>query len=121
MMSGRIIRLEIDGSPEFPVAAQPVPIDEGLYPAERCVSLGQVVVDVKSLARRLSSLWEGLCRRHASVGAKNEVGIANPGVSVAIIWVLKPRPEENIRVPPARPRSEEHTSELQSPMYLVCR
>src|SRR5437762_11028622 len=22
---------------------------------------------------------------------------------------------------PARPRSEEHTSELQSPMYLVCR
>src|SRR5437762_9496798 len=24
-------------------------------------------------------------------------------------------------VPPSQPRSEEHTSELQSPMYLVCR
>src|ERR1022692_2932665 len=152
MMSGGIVRLEIDGSPEFPVAARPVPIDEGLYPAERCVSLGQVVVDVKSHASRLSSLWVGLCRRQASVGAKNEVGIGNPGVSVTIIWVLshglkkifesrllalsgplppaiaalkvkvmgsdlnrqsrrkrdhnlglEPRPEENIRVPPARP------------------
>src|SRR5437879_13686293 len=26
-----------------------------------------------------------------------------------------------ITAPPARRRSEEHTSELQSPMYLVCR
>src|ERR1019366_8049125 len=88
MMSGGIVRLEIDGSPEFPVAARPVPIDEGLYPAERCVSLGQVVVDLKSHASRLSSLWEGLCRRQASVGAKNQVGIGNPGVSVSITWVL---------------------------------
>src|ERR1039458_4255091 len=88
MMSGGIIRLEIDGSPEFPIAARPVPIDEGLYPAERCVSLGQVVFEVKSHASRLSSLWEGLRRRHASVGAKNQVGIGNPGVSVSIIWVL---------------------------------
>src|ERR1017187_2664400 len=88
MMGGRIIRLEIDGSPEFPVAARPVPIDEGLYPAERCVSLGQVVVDVESHTSRLSSLWEGLRRRHTSVGAKNQVGIGNPGVRVRIIWVL---------------------------------
>src|SRR5450759_5188482 len=88
MMSGGVMRLEIDGSPEFPVAARPVPIDEGLYPAERCVSLGQGIVDVKSHASRLSSLWEGLRRRHASVGAKNQVGIGNPGVRVRIIWVL---------------------------------
>src|ERR1035441_1590511 len=88
MMSRRIVRLEIDGSPEFPVAARPVPIDEGLEPAERCVSLGQVVVEVKSHPSRLSSLWVGLCRRQASVGAKNQVGIGNPGVSVSIIWVL---------------------------------
>src|ERR1035441_9113631 len=88
MMSGRIIRLEIDGSPEFPVAARPVPINEGLYPAERCVSLGQVIVDVKSHASRLPSLWEGLCRRQASVGAKNEVGIGDSRVSVSVIWVL---------------------------------
>src|SRR5437763_7997745 len=37
----------------------------------------------------------------------------------------RPRPalagEESRRGPPARLRSEEHTSELQSPMYLVCR
>src|ERR1017187_4032124 len=88
MMSGRIVRLEIDGSPEFPVAAQPVPIDEGLDPAERCVSLGQVVVEVKSHASRLSGLWECLCRRQASVGAKNQVGIGDTRVSLSIIWVL---------------------------------
>src|ERR1035437_2690836 len=71
MMSGGVLRLESDGSPEFPVAARPVPIDEGLYPSERCVSLGQGVVDVKSHASRRSGLWEGLRLRHASVGAKN--------------------------------------------------
>src|SRR5450631_2292506 len=88
MMSGRIVRLEIDGSPEFPVAARPIPIDEGLDPAERCVSLGQVVVEVKSHASRLSSLWEGLCRRQASVGAKNQVGIGDSRVSLSITWIL---------------------------------
>src|SRR5437764_11704189 len=28
---------------------------------------------------------------------------------------------EKVRLSPGRERSEEHTSELQSPMYLVCR
>src|ERR1035438_2118069 len=88
MMSGGVLRLESDGSPEFPVAARPVPIDEGLYPSERCVSLGQGVVDVKSHASRRSGLGEGRRRRHTSVGAKNQVGIGNPGVSASIIWVL---------------------------------
>src|SRR5437763_6203066 len=29
--------------------------------------------------------------------------------------------ERNVKTPAQIPRSEEHTSELQSPMYLVCR
>src|SRR5215210_8560605 len=32
-----------------------------------------------------------------------------------------PRPRGSARPSPRGPRSEEHTSELQSPMYLVCR
>ena len=28
---------------------------------------------------------------------------------------------ENLKIPHAKNRSEEHTSELQSPLYLVCR
>src|ERR1017187_8665893 len=88
MMSGGIIRLEVDGSAEFPVAARPVPIDEGFDPAERCVSFGQAVVDLKRHASRLSSLWEGLCRGQPSVSAENQVGIGNSGVSVSVIWVL---------------------------------
>src|ERR1035437_7515495 len=88
MMRGGIIRLEIDGSPEFPVAARPVPIDEGFFPAGGCGSPGTAVVVLKGHASRLSSLWEGLCRRQASVGAENQVGIGNSGVSVSVIWVL---------------------------------
>src|SRR2546425_1807975 len=33
----------------------------------------------------------------------------------------QPRPEADARVPPFGSRSEEHTSELQSLAYLVCR
>src|SRR5207244_7317222 len=34
---------------------------------------------------------------------------------------LRPRGQEDDRDPARRPRSEEHTSELQSPDHLVCR
>src|SRR5437879_13143410 len=37
------------------------------------------------------------------------------------IWTARVTPSISSRRPKPPPRSEEHTSELQSPMYLVCR
>src|SRR5437762_13192859 len=37
------------------------------------------------------------------------------------IWPVCVREKEERVFPGPQPRSEEHTSELQSPMYLVCR
>src|SRR3712207_8566525 len=38
-----------------------------------------------------------------------------------VAQVSTPEPAETVPVPEAVPRSEEHTSELQSRQYLVCR
>src|SRR5437879_6994804 len=49
---------------------------------------------------------------------------AAPDLSQAEDFPLRARVQEVLQVgqlPPRAPRSEEHTSELQSPMYLVCR
>src|SRR2546422_7952600 len=49
------------------------------------------------------------------------------GVSLTAWWATKPRrcsgraSKPVFRRAPCRPRSEEHTSELQSPPHLVCR
>src|SRR5437879_7933474 len=47
-------------------------------------------------------------------GARSSVSTATCGSNCRIIRTNAPRC-------PGSPRSEEHTSELQSPMYLVCR
>src|ERR1017187_8773111 len=46
-------------------------------------------------------------------------------ICTPVDWVAATDSEVGLKVyvqfPPPLPRSEEHTSELQSPMYLVCR
>src|SRR3712207_7746352 len=60
------------------------------------------------------------------VGCLPQHGLPNGAVSAPGIRTSKPRAAEAecahlTAVPPGRPRSEEHTSELQSRQYLVCR
>src|SRR5437763_5741112 len=42
------------------------------------------------------------------------------GRRAALAWALDQRDWIDAQLAKAEPRSEEHTSELQSPMYLVC-
>src|SRR5947208_7703953 len=44
-----------------------------------------------------------------------------PTVCALELWTVIPLPPMCVRQPPERTRSEEHTSELQSPDHLVCR
>src|ERR1017187_10846099 len=46
------------------------------------------------------------------------IGISDRG---KLLFIVHNEVDGLIRIISARPRSEEHTSELQSPMYLVCR
>src|SRR5437879_10310123 len=76
--------------------------------------------------RRISTLfpYTTLFRSDTrNAGFKNELGA---GVPRAFVQPLRQFPESPPRIikiatAGARFRSEEHTSELQSPMYLVCR
>src|SRR5437879_8365410 len=64
---------------------------------------------------------EEIKQRAAEAGAqagKNDFAQANKLLD-AVESLLKKAPAAPAAPPP--PRSEEHTSELQSPMYLVCR
>src|SRR5437762_10984579 len=66
----------------------------------------------------------------------SDLSVSCPGPTASAITRRSPRPRrqrgrrrfpveswrtDGLRSPPGRRRSEEHTSELQSPMYLVCR
>src|ERR1017187_2346136 len=70
------------------------------------------IVDAKGNRIKLAGVnWYGVDSREFSVG-----GLAYRPLA-AIAHEVKAMGFNSVRIP----RSEEHTSELQSPMYLVCR
>src|SRR5437763_8686733 len=64
---------------------------------------------------------------HRNVSAQDESGNAEPrplpaqALDHATGWLAAAAAMTGLRRRASRSRSEEHTSELQSPMYLVCR
>src|SRR5437879_8057335 len=87
-------------------------------PTRRSSDLGQVLGAPTNLSppalevRELGAEeMEGYMRRHVLIRSEPDDWIP--------AYLLLPKPLTATRVPAMR--SEEHTSELQSPMYLVCR
>src|ERR1017187_6101869 len=85
----------------------------------RCAMLGDMLGDLA-----VKNKWNGIiiygCIRDSAALAKLDLGVkalnTHPLKSARTM-----EGQENISVRFAGIRSEEHTSELQSPMYLVCR
>src|SRR5947208_8460554 len=71
-------------------------------------------------------LWPGVAarlthpRRRPRWAWRVAVGAAGAAAAAAVLLVTV-RPQKPQPVQPPAPRSEEHTSELQSPDHLVCR
>src|SRR5258708_9859014 len=77
--------------------------------------------------RAIPSAWVGSCRSHGYPTGRTKIRVAPSSIAAAIgVWLATP-PSMKSRRPIVTGgkmpgiRSEEHTSELQSPDHLVCR
>src|SRR5690348_17463866 len=74
---------------------------------------GRKVWHDSMFTRDFDSAWQSRVFRNA----EHEVQILNRHAGRALAEIIQPRHEQYV----TRLRSEEHTSELQSPVHLVCR
>src|SRR5688500_20098598 len=71
--------------------------------------------------RRSSDLLPGLFRRNVARGAPREERLLHARHLLGLLLTHRPTEQVGLREGESGERSEEHTSELQSPCNLVCR
>ena len=84
----RIVRVELDGSLEFPFGAGPVPLIRRKNPCQRGVSLSQGVVDLQCLRGRSLGLWHTLSRRLQLMAGEDPVAVGQADVGQSVTGVL---------------------------------
>src|SRR5207244_7871937 len=87
------------------------------FPTRRSPDLGEAVLEYQPAAHATPCAVD---EQAAAVGARTAVDDEPAGVDEGPVPV-RPIEEGIVETRPAEERSEEHTSELQSPDHLVCR
>src|SRR2546429_3432623 len=98
VVSRGLTGVEFQSALVFPLGRCPIPLMSLDDECERCVRFGESVIHCDGFQRRCLRSRQGVFRRKTAAKPKQRVGVRQAAI-----------------------RSEEHTSELQSRLHLVCR
>src|SRR5262252_5202864 len=95
-MSGRVARVQLNASPEFPVGRLQIPIEAIQAEGQRRMSLAERVIELQGFDRR------GLRSRKCFSGGKHAIfpvsqqgiRIGQPTVRLRVVWIALNRLEE---------------------------
>src|ERR1700731_4178755 len=97
MVSGYIVRTQVESASEFPLRSLPVPIVKALNRCERNVSLGEAFIELEGFHRCGPGPWESLRDRKVTVRPKHDIRVGHPGVSRSITGVQRDRSLEILK------------------------
>src|SRR5258708_39360441 len=70
-----IVRVELDGPPEFFLCPSPIAVVKALGGAQRGVSLGQRLVEFERLSYGSDHLWPRVCAPQVAEVAERDIGL----------------------------------------------